>query len=127
MVGGGKLLLDVGGTGLDGLPRRAVLRRDLYLSKRLLDGGKIILRPQPAAGAVRGPLMLNESAGRHDRQHALDRLLRYRLRGRAILRVRTVVVLRPQTMHDETKVPLEIALARRCIAGVGGAELRRQI
>ncbi len=112
MIRRSKLLLDLSRTGLDGLRGRTILRRNLYLSKRLLDVRKIILRRQPAAGAVRCPFMLNESASRHNRQDVLDGLLRHWLRRSAIVRVGTVVVLRPQTMHDETEVLLGIALAR---------------
>ena len=125
MVGGGKLLLDLCRTGLNSLRRGAILRRNLYLAKRLLDSGKIIRRREASAGAVRCPLMLNESASRHDCQHAFDRWLRHRPCRGAILRMGTVVVLRPQTMHDKTEVSLGIAFARRRVAGVGGAELRR--
>ena len=107
----GKLLLNVGRIGIDRLRRRPILLRYLHLPKCLLDIGKISLRIQAAASTVRRPFMLNQAAIGNDRQHVLHGRLRHRLCGRAMLRIRTIFVLRPKSVHYKSKVPLRIALA----------------
>jgi hypothetical protein len=69
--------------------------------------------------------MLNESAIGHDRQHLPHDGLRHWLRRGASLRIRTILVLRPEAVYDESIMPLGSAFAGRCIAGMRSAKLRR--
>src|SRR5208283_1864327 len=107
-----------GGEGLSG---GAVLRRNLQRAIHFLDVAEIVVCAEAAASAVRRPLMLNEAAGGDDGQYSVHGRASHRLRRRAMLRIGSIIVLRPHAVYHETIVALGIALAGGGVAGMSSA------
>jgi len=92
--------------------------RNLHRSANPPNQSKVIVRRKPGASPVRLPFMLNQMQIRHEIEHA-RRIAQTRLLP-AIFRIPASGVLRPQPVHDETKMPAALRIVRLTVA-----ELRR--
>jgi hypothetical protein len=79
--------------------------RNNYFAECRTNTGKVILLIQPAACSMDIPFMLNECRTGHELQHLILKIRGNRRLGRATIRVRRAVVIRPKSVSDEGKSP----------------------